>query len=431
MSVVEQEEPTPPPSVPLHRRLPGGRTFRDGRRLYWWGEIIAVLAFYGVYTFIRNLHHGNPQEAYDHTLDIIRWQKTLGINNEQAVQAWALGSRFFIIAANYFYGSLHFIVTGGVMIYLYRKWSDDYPRWRNTLGIATGLALIGFAFFPLMPPRLLTRRLRVHPPQLRLRDTLAKDPAFWSFNSGAVSKISNQFAAMPSVHCAWALWCACVLVPRVKHVWAKVLAVIYPITTVTVIVVTANHYFLDAVGGFFVFGVGYVDRAHLHPRRPGPGGRHRGQPPQRPRAGQSFDRFARCPRTRKPIAAPNSAEIRDHQDHRRRPRVEHEVDAHLVGVEQREQHQDRGQRPEQDQLDVDLATVVVARLCCHRFPRGHVRFVRDRTCFFGCFLGFSRVSMCFSTSRRTLSRTARSASDICTSRADDRSRAGAAAGRRS
>ena len=51
---------------------------------------------------------------------------------------------------------------------------------------------------------------------------------------------------------------ACALVPRVKHVWAKVLAVIYPVTTVTVIVVTANHYYLDAAGGFLVFGVGYV-----------------------------------------------------------------------------------------------------------------------------------------------------------------------------
>jgi hypothetical protein len=63
---------------------------------------------------------------------------------------------------------------------------------------------------------------------------------------------------MPSVHCAWALWCACALVPRVKRTWAKVLAVLYPISTVTVIVVTANHYFLDAVAGFFVLGVGYV-----------------------------------------------------------------------------------------------------------------------------------------------------------------------------
>jgi len=251
MSVVEQEEPTSSTSPPLHRRLPGGRTLREGHRLYWWGEIIAVLAFYGVYSFIRNLHHGNPQEAYEHALDIIRWQETLGISHEQAIQAWALGSRAAIIAANYFYGSLHFIVTGGVMIYLYRKWSDDYPLWRNTLAVGTGLALIGFAFFPLMPPRLL-------PHHYGFVDTLAKDPAFWSFNSGAVSKISNQFAAMPSVHCCWALWCACALVPRLKHAWAKWAAVSYPVLTVIVIVITANHYFLDAVAGFTIFGIGYV-----------------------------------------------------------------------------------------------------------------------------------------------------------------------------
>jgi len=259
MSVVEQDEPTPPPSVPLHRRLPGGRTLRDGKRLYWWGELLAVAIFYFVYSFVRNLNHGNPREAYEHALEIIRWQKSLGINHEQAIQAWALGSRAFIIGSNYFYGSLHFIVTGGVMIYLFRKWTDDYPRWRNTLAIATGVALIGFAFYPLMPPRLLEPEMYAFIPRsFGFVDTLANDPAFWSFNSGAMSKISNQFAAMPSVHCAWALWCACALVPRVKHSWAKALAVVYPITTVTVIVVTANHYLLDAVAGFFVFGVGYV-----------------------------------------------------------------------------------------------------------------------------------------------------------------------------
>ena len=73
-----------------------------------------------------------------------------------------------------------------------------------------------------------------------------------------MKKISNQFAAMPSVHCCWALWCACALVPRLKHPWAKWLAALYPVFTVTVIVITANHYFLDAVGGFVIFGIGYV-----------------------------------------------------------------------------------------------------------------------------------------------------------------------------
>ena len=100
MSVVEQDDPTPPVAVPLHRRLRGGRTLRDGHRLYWWGEILAVVLFYLVYSFVRNLHHGNKHEAFEHALDIIRLQKSLGINHEQAIQAWALGSRTFIIAAN-------------------------------------------------------------------------------------------------------------------------------------------------------------------------------------------------------------------------------------------------------------------------------------------------------------------------------------------
>ena len=253
MSVVDDEhdDTLTDPSRPRRRRLRGGRRLRDGHYVYWWVEILAVVVFYVLYSTIRNLHHGNAAEAFEHAKELIRLQRTLGINHEQAIQDWALGWRPLIIAANYFYGSLHFIVTGGVMVYLYRKWSNDYPLWRNALAVATGIALIGFAFFPLMPPRLL-------PDHYHFVDTLAKDPAFWSFNSGAVNKISNQYAAMPSVHCAWALWCACALVPRLTHWWAKALAVVYPVATVTAIVVTANHYILDAPAGFLALGIGYV-----------------------------------------------------------------------------------------------------------------------------------------------------------------------------
>ena len=253
MTVAGQRTPidSTPPTPPLHRRLRGGRRLRDGRTLYWWLEAAFVGAFYFVYSTIRNLNDAGADLAFEHAKQIIRWQLDLGIYHEQTIQAWALHLRPLIIGANYFYGSLHFIVTGGVMIYLYSRWTDDYPRWRNTLAIATAIALVGFAFYPLMPPRLL-------PSSYHFVDTLAKDPAFWSFNSGAMNKISNQYAAMPSVHCAWALWCACALIPRLKHVWARVIAGIYPVLTVTAIVVTANHYVLDAVAGFAVFGLGYV-----------------------------------------------------------------------------------------------------------------------------------------------------------------------------
>ena len=264
MTVAEDApEPPAPAPVPARRRLPGGRRLRDGHHVYWWVELLAVGAFYFVYSAVRNLNDSNAAEAFQHARELIDLQKTLGIDIEQSIQSWALGFRPLIIAANYFYGSLHFIVTGGVMIYLFRKWTDDYPRWRNTLGCATGIALIGFALFPLMPPRLLPDHCDTTPAahckgEFSYEDTLEKDQAFWSFSSGAVNKISNQYAAMPSVHCAWALWCACALVPRLRRWWAKLLAGLYPVCTVTAIVVSANHYLLDAVAGFAVFGTAYV-----------------------------------------------------------------------------------------------------------------------------------------------------------------------------
>ena len=236
---------------PFFRRLPGARVLRDGAVLYWWAEILFVGIFYVVYSAIRNSNEGGTGIARENAFTLIRWQEFLGINNERAVQEWALNFRPLILASNYFYGSLHFIVTAGVMIFLYRKYSDEYPIWRNTLAIATAIALIGFTFWPLMPPRLL-------PDSYGFVDTVDKYPAFWSFNRGAVNKISNQYAAMPSVHCAWALWCAMALVPRLRRGWAKVLAGLYPVGTVISIVLTANHFWLDAVGGFAVLGLGYL-----------------------------------------------------------------------------------------------------------------------------------------------------------------------------
>ena len=255
-AITPDSNPEAPLSVPdtqrRLRRLPGARVLTGGCVIYWWLEIVAVLTYYLVYSTIRNADVGDPKErAFHNAQTLIRFQRTLGIYHEQAINHWALKIEPLVVGANYFYGSLHFVVTIGVAIFLFRKFPDDFPLWRNTLAIATAIALIGFRFWPLMPPRLL-------PQHYGFIDTLAKYPTFWSFNSGAMKKISNQFAAMPSVHCAWALWCACVLVPRVKSVWAKLLAALYPAMTVTVIVVTANHYILDAVGGFAILGIGYV-----------------------------------------------------------------------------------------------------------------------------------------------------------------------------
>jgi len=232
-------------------RLRGARRLRDGHVLYWWLEIIAVVVFYLVYSAIRNANESGATIAFGHAREIIRVQRALGINVEETIQDWALGWRPVIVFSNYFYGSLHFVVTAGAAIFLYRRWPNDYPRWRNTLGVATAIALIGFVAYPLMPPRLL-------PGSYGFVDTLQRYPTLWSFNSGAMSRVSNQYAAMPSVHCAWALWCACVFFPRVRSPWARIAAVAYPTMTVAVIVITGNHYLVDAPAGFACLGIGYL-----------------------------------------------------------------------------------------------------------------------------------------------------------------------------
>jgi hypothetical protein len=235
------------------------RPLRDGRTLRWWVEILAILGFYVVYSAIRNLHGGNthtPPHAFDHARQIMSFERHVGLFHEQTIQEWALHVRPLIITANYFYGSLHFIVTIFAGVFLYRRFSDDYPRFRNTLAIATAVALVGFALYPLAPPRMYDG-MHFILPNLGFVDTLAKDPTFWSFSSGGMQTISNQYAAMPSVHIAWATWCAFALAPRLKAPALRVLAASYPLITLTVIVVTANHYIIDAVGGLVILLVGW------------------------------------------------------------------------------------------------------------------------------------------------------------------------------
>ena len=159
-------------------RWPGGRRLTGGATLYWWAEVGFVLAYYLIYSAIRNHNVADASLAFQHARSLIDLQQRIGLYHEATIQAWALHARPLIIAANYFYGSLHFVVTIGVGVYLYRRWTDEYPLWRNTLAIATATALIGFTLWPLMPPRLL-------PGSFGFVDTMLRYPTFWSFDSGA------------------------------------------------------------------------------------------------------------------------------------------------------------------------------------------------------------------------------------------------------
>jgi hypothetical protein len=230
------------------------RAARRGRGPRWWREILYGAVFYALYSVVRDIRGTKPVtvfQAYTNARRIIRLERFVGIFHEQAVQSWFLGWHWTVRILDDFYGSMHFVVTVGALLYLYFRRRSSYALWRNVLAVTTALALIGFAFFPLMPPRLL-------PPPYHYVDTLKTIGGLWSFNSGPVNAVSNQYAAMPSLHFAWATWCALAVAPAFKHRLTQALVFLYPAVTLLCIVVTANHYFLDAVGGALCLGVGYL-----------------------------------------------------------------------------------------------------------------------------------------------------------------------------
>ena len=253
-----------------------------------WFQLVLMAAFYGVYSYTRNLFGSAlvdegqaPEHAFTNAMRVVDAERFLHIFHEATIQSWFLGSDLFIRFWNVYYGTFHFVVTLVAFFWLYLRAPARFTQWRNVLAFTTGLAIVGFSLFPLMPPRLLddtgpyggaalAQEHQVGP--FGFEDTLAEVGGLWSFDSGTVAKISNQYAAMPSLHIGWSMWCTCALWPLVRRKWARFLLVLYPLATLFCIVVTANHYFLDAVGGLVCLGIGYVAGTALdtwwHERRP-------------------------------------------------------------------------------------------------------------------------------------------------------------------
>ena len=236
-------------------------------RLRWWKELATVLVFYGVYSVVRNMQGSatvSAAHAFRNARQVISLERLIGLYHEESIQDIFLGSDLVMTVWNVFYGTFHFFVTIGVLVYLFRRFPVRYARWRTLLATTTALALIGFALYPLMPPRLL-------PASYGFVDSLVVFGSPWSFDSTAMHKISNQYAAMPSLHFAWALWCALALLAVVRRRWTRLLAASYPVVTLAAIVITGNHFIIDAVAGAIVLGIawfvsGLFSGGQLRPR---------------------------------------------------------------------------------------------------------------------------------------------------------------------
>ncbi len=201
-----------------------------------------------MYSLIRNAVPEQRAAALRNADWIWQTEHTLHIAVEHTVNNAVNSVTWLVVGMNYYYATLHFVLTIGVLVWLYRWHPGRYAAARLVLFATTGVALIGYYLYPLAPPRLMTGPGFV--------DTVVVHHTWGSMASGNLADMSNQYAAMPSMHIGWSTWCGVTIAMLARRAWAKALGALYPLATLVVIVSTANHFWLDAVGGLLCLTLG-------------------------------------------------------------------------------------------------------------------------------------------------------------------------------
>ncbi|GAA2982972.1 phosphatase PAP2 family protein [Streptomyces fulvorobeus] len=227
-----------------------------GHRPRWWTELPLIAAVYALYSAGRLLVRGDVSSAVDHGLAILRLEQSLHLNAEHPLNRLLTSHPALGIPADFMYASLHYLVTPAVLIWMFRRRRDAYRVARTWLMTSTLVGLIGFTLMPTCPPRLLDARHG-------FVDTMAQYSSYgwWGTEASAprgLGGMTNQYAAMPSLHVGWSVWCGVLLWRHGRHPLIRALGVAYPLLTTLVVMGTANHYFLDAVAGVAVMAAGAV-----------------------------------------------------------------------------------------------------------------------------------------------------------------------------
>lgn len=195
-----------------------------------------------VYEQLRDLVPLREQAAMNRAWDLFDFEQRIGLDLELTMNHFVMRHEWLAQIANYDYSLFHLPVTGGVLIWLFWRHRRVYKTARTVLVFTTILGLIGFWLFPMAPPRLLQGS--------GFTDTVVYFHTFGSWGSADVSDHSNLYAAMPSLHCAWALWAGLSIFFVARHQVIRTIGLLYSFWTIFVVMATANHFIFDAIAGY-------------------------------------------------------------------------------------------------------------------------------------------------------------------------------------
>lgn len=217
-------------------------------------------AYYG-YSLVRGFadEPGVAVQAFDNARGIISLERTLNVFVEPSVQAWSSGSSLLIDAASWIYINAQTSVTVGALVWIYLFRNQSFYFVRNMMMAAMVLALVGYLVYPTAPPRFF--------PEWGFLDSVSEftgvEPA-----SDGVNAMFNPYAAIPSMHVAFALMIGWSLARLVRGRVARAFWWAYPVIVTYVIVATGNHFLMDAVLGAATSGMAALTARELARARP-------------------------------------------------------------------------------------------------------------------------------------------------------------------
>lgn len=208
-------------------------------------EAALVGAAYAGYSLTRLAVDADAATAATHAQTLVAWEAFLHLDVEAALVQWTIESPALSVVSSYLYATLHYVVTPGILLWLYWFHPSRYRSARSVLLVATAAALLIYWLVPTAPPRLTGNRypdVLAHTSQWGWWGEAASAPA-------GLGSFTNQYAALPSMHVGWAVWAGLVVALLARRRLIKVIAVAYPVIMTLLVVATANHYVLDAVAG--------------------------------------------------------------------------------------------------------------------------------------------------------------------------------------
>lgn len=210
--------------------------------------MIAFLCW--IYDILTNLAPTRRAVALQHASAVLHLERTLGLDPELSLNRWLTGQHALALALSDYYDNAHFVVTLGLLALLWWRSPDLYPSLRNALVLTNVIAFVVFWLWPMAPPRML--------PGNEFTDVVASTHAFGSWHTGSLAHDADQYAAMPSLHIAWACWCLVVIWRLTRRPWLRALGVAHVTITAFVVLATGNHFLLDVLAGAVTAGVAFA-----------------------------------------------------------------------------------------------------------------------------------------------------------------------------